>query len=379
MKRRLVAFPNDPIRAYYEKGEIKPRYYNPCNLFNEVHLITPADRDVQPGDVQALAGEARLFIHPLGRPDPIRLPCLLSRASQLVSELEPAVIRGHGVLLGGLQAVSSGRRNGIPVVISVHSNPDEDFAVWLKQGRIPLRLSSIRQYLWYRLFQGHILHSADRVVCAYRFAERYARRHGARDTVVIYNRVDTDRFVPVETRQRRKRPLVLNVNQQIEVKNPEPLLRAVADLPVDLLLIGDGVLHERLRRVARSLGLDERVTFIKAIPHAEIHWHYQHADIFANPMQCGGVAIGTIEAMACGLPVVHARPLWEEEPEVLGDLGIVVEPTPEGFRSGIQYLLDNPAVGRELGRRGRERIEGMNGQLMEQRERELYQDLVRAH
>ena len=35
---KLCVFPNDPIIAYFKKGEIKDRYYNPCNLFEELHI-----------------------------------------------------------------------------------------------------------------------------------------------------------------------------------------------------------------------------------------------------------------------------------------------------------------------------------------------------
>ena len=374
---KLVVFPNDPIYKYYEKGEIKPRYYNPMNLFDEVHLITLCEQDAAPEKVQTLVGNARLYLHPLGRPSFIRLPQLLEKASQIVSKIKPDIVRGHGILLGGLLAVQSARKNRIPAVFSVHCNPDEDFMVWLKRGWIRLSLSAIRQALWYILFQKYILSNAQQIICAYKFTERYASRHGAKNIVLIYNRVDTDRFKPMKPSPTKlKHPLVLSVNQQIEVKNPEPLIRAVKNLPVELLLIGDGVLHDHLRWVAGSLTLTHKVTFIKSVPHSEIHQYYQRADIFANPMQCGGVSMGTMEAMACGLPVVHARPLWEKEPEVLGDLGIVVEPTPEGFRSGIGQLVGHQDLAERLGLGGRRLMEKMNGQMMEKKERELYLNLL---
>lgn len=375
---KVVIFPNDPIYKYYEKGEIKPRYYNPGNLFDEVHLVSLCERDIEPEKVQTLVGEAKLEIHPIGRPTFIRLPQLLQKASEIVSKIKPDIIRGHGVLLGGLLAVQSARKNKLSAVVSVHGNPDEDFLFWLRRGWIRLSLSAVRLALWYTLFQQYILSRAHQVVCTYKFAERYARSHGARNTVLIYNRVDTNRFKPIgPSRTKLKPPLVLSVNQQIEVKDPEPLIRAVKNLPVDLLLIGDGVLHDHLRRLAGFLGLTHKVTFIKSVPHSEIHRYYQKADIFANPMQCGGVAMGTMEAMACGLPVVHARPLWEKEPEVLNNLGIVVEPTPEGFCSGIEQILQQQDLGEALGLRGRWRIEKMNGQMMEQKEYDLYLSLLK--
>jgi glycosyltransferase involved in cell wall biosynthesis len=373
---RLAVFTNDPLGSYFAKGEVKARYFNPENLFGEIHLITPADQDVDAAKAQELVGDARLTVHPLGRPSALKLPVLLDRANRLVKSLKPDLIRGHGVHLGGLQAVWSARRNKVPVVISVHSNPDEDFVSWLKQGRIRLTSGSVQQYVWYKLFQRYILHNADHVICAYRFAERYARRHGALPTTVIYNRIDTDRFKPAEVRSPRLRPIVLSVNQQIEVKNPEPLVRAVRNLDVELWLIGDGVLHGQMNEIVDSLGIREQVTLIKAVPHAQIHEYYQRADIFANPMQCGGVSMGTLEAMSTGLPVVHARPIWEEKPEVLEDSGIVVEPTERGFAAGLKRLMENPSLAKELGQEGRKKLLQMDAKVMERRERDLYTSLL---
>ena len=40
---KICVFPNDPILSYYKKGEIKDRYYNPKNLFEEVNIISLID------------------------------------------------------------------------------------------------------------------------------------------------------------------------------------------------------------------------------------------------------------------------------------------------------------------------------------------------
>ena len=29
---KICVFPNDPLKTYYEKGEIKERYFNPKNI-----------------------------------------------------------------------------------------------------------------------------------------------------------------------------------------------------------------------------------------------------------------------------------------------------------------------------------------------------------
>ena len=64
---KLCVFSNDPIISYYNKGEIKPRYFNPNNFFDEIHIISFIDNDIDSSKVQTLAGDAILHIHPVGK------------------------------------------------------------------------------------------------------------------------------------------------------------------------------------------------------------------------------------------------------------------------------------------------------------------------
>ena len=64
--QKLCVFPNDPIRAYYEKGEIKNRYFNPENIFDEIHVISFIEKDVEESKVQTLVGNSKLKIHSVG-------------------------------------------------------------------------------------------------------------------------------------------------------------------------------------------------------------------------------------------------------------------------------------------------------------------------
>ena len=64
---KLCIFPNDPLQAYYEKGEIKDRYYNPDNFFDEVHFITLIEKDIDPTKIQAIVGSAKIIIHSVGK------------------------------------------------------------------------------------------------------------------------------------------------------------------------------------------------------------------------------------------------------------------------------------------------------------------------
>ncbi len=64
---KVCIFPNDPINAYYEKGEIKKRYYNPNNIFDSVHIISLIEKDIEESKIQEIVGNAKLKIHSVGK------------------------------------------------------------------------------------------------------------------------------------------------------------------------------------------------------------------------------------------------------------------------------------------------------------------------
>ena len=52
MTKKLVVFPNDSLLDYYKKGEIKERYFNPKNWFDEIHVISLFDHEIESDKVK---------------------------------------------------------------------------------------------------------------------------------------------------------------------------------------------------------------------------------------------------------------------------------------------------------------------------------------
>ena len=77
------------------------------------------------------------------------------------------------------------------------------------------------------------------------------------------------------------------------------------------------------------------------------------ADAFVLPSHWEGFGLTALEAMACGAPVVASD--RGALPEVVGDAGLIVEPTAMAIRDALLGLIEQPALGAELRRRGRER------------------------
>lgn len=355
---KLVVIPSDPLYKYYEKGEIKARYWNPCGLFDEVHIVSLAPSDIEPEKVQTLVGDARLHIHAIGKPSMWSLPRYYSKMRSLIAEIRPDLIRAHGPWHTGSLAVYSGRKLNIPVLVSVHSDRDAQ-----RRHEPSLLLQMVRP------LERYTLSYASVVICVSDYLHAYARRHGAKRTYTVYNKVYCETFAQ-RTRPRQGPLKILSVMRLDRAKFPECLIEAIAPLDVQLKLIGKGELAGALREQVARLGLQERVEFIDQVPNSDIAAHYHEADVFAMATHYEGFCIPVLEAMAAGLPVVASAtgPI----PEVLAGNGLTVGKNPTEFTEVLASLAADPDRCESLGQAARCRALAVDGTIMEEREAELY-------
>jgi glycosyltransferase involved in cell wall biosynthesis len=359
---RLVVFPADPLYKYLDKGEIKARYWNPCGLFDEVHIVSLADRDVEPDQVRELVGEAELHIHPIGRPTALTLAVYYRKAAKLVGALNPDLIRAHGPWHTGSLAVYAGKKLGVPCLVSVHNDRDAQRSY---DHRLLLRLV--------KPLENYTLQNASVVICVSNYLHRYARAHGAGRTVTVYNKVYMDQFLG-ERGADGELPTVLSVMRLDRQKYPECIIEGLKDLPLRLKLIGQGELAESLRALVRRLGMEQRVEFVPMVPNREIHAHYLQADIFAMATHYEGFCIPVLEAMAAGLPVVSCD--TEPIPELLGGTGLVVAKEPSAYAEAFAWLAADAELRRALGTKARARAQTLAGERMEEREAGLYEAVM---
>jgi glycosyltransferase involved in cell wall biosynthesis len=153
----------------------------------------------------------------------------------------------------------------------------------------------------------------------------------------------------------------------LPMKGVDVLLRAASGLAsrfgleaFTVAILGEGPDRERLRALAATLGLEERVRFLESVPHEAIPESLEAFDVMVVPSlttpkwkeQFGRVAI---EAMAAGSAIVVSSS--GALPSVVGDAGVV---TPEGdaqaLADALSRLIASPEECRELGARGRARV-----------------------
>lgn len=372
---KLCVFPNDPLRAYYEKGEIKERYFNPNNLFDEIHVISFIDKDINEKKVSIVAGDGKLTIHCVGKVNLKNMKRKKDEIVLLVKKIKPDIIRAYNPLVQGWIATHCSKKLHVPLVVSLHGEYD--------RFRTMVKKQNYKQYLKLlytsRFVEPFVLRNAARVICVYKVIVPYAKKKGAKKVDLVYNKVDLTRFSKKKKVDDKKIPTIITVGRLIKQKNHDIIIRSLSGLNAKLLIIGDGEDHNRLVKLVTDLELDDKITFQLSVPHSEIHKWYQMADVFALAMRTDleSLPIPVLEAMASGLPVIIPKPVCPELFDDLGNGAVLVDNNSTAFRNALQKVIGDRNLREHLSKKVLEKIKDFDGKKMEEKERKIYQALVR--
>ena len=133
------------------------------------------------------------------------------------------------------------------------------------------------------------------------------------------------------------------------------LLHEWTDL--QLVAVGEGDDQASLEQLAEGCGVRRHVHFFSGLSNAELAACYSACEIFALPSRGEGFGFVYLEAMARGKPVIGGA--HGGAPEVIDDgrTGYLVQhgDVPQ-LAMSIETLLASPDLAREMGARGRERV-----------------------
>ncbi len=109
-----------------------------------------------------------------------------------------------------------------------------------------------------------------------------------------------------------------------------------------------------LHALSEELSITERVHILGAVSDEMLMKLYAHARLFVFPSLIEGFGLPVLEAMAHSVPVVVSN--RTSLPEVVGDAGIVLDPTDEGaWAETIIRILEDEALYLDLARRSKKR------------------------
>jgi glycosyltransferase involved in cell wall biosynthesis len=185
------------------------------------------------------------------------------------------------------------------------------------------------------------------------------------------------------------------VGRLTEIKNHRLFLEAAALLKSAIgsgarfVIIGDGRLRGELEAQAKMLGLDDDVLFLGTRNDPEDF--YPALDVVALTSLNEGTPLTLIEAMANARPIIATAvggvvdllgpAVSAKDGYTICERGLVVESgDAEAFARGLKRLLEDQALGRELGRRGLEFVIRNYGKDRLLRDMaELYAELLRGN
>lgn len=166
-----------------------------------------------------------------------------------------------------------------------------------------------------------------------------------------------------------KDPLIVTVARLVPHKGQDVVIKAVASLSAEFpalryAIVGVGPDEQRLRELAASLGIADRVVFAGALSDDEVAEAYATSTMYAGlsrveeGIHAEGFGISFLEAAASGLPSVAGDSGGVRSAVRHGTSGLVLPPTDVGMvAAAIRELLTDEAKRAQMGRAGRMLVE----------------------
>jgi glycosyltransferase involved in cell wall biosynthesis len=191
-----------------------------------------------------------------------------------------------------------------------------------------------------------------------------------KNTVLIYNGIDIDRFRPVSTKDASlKRSygiedneiVIGQVGSLINRKGVDLLLESFGVLAeqygnLKLVIVGDGPEKDDLRKLGHKLGVNNRVRFVGNVNNTEAF--YSHLfDINVLASRSEAFPLTLLEGASCGLPNVGSR---------VGGIPEIIEDDINGYlfekenvtqlTEKLRLLINNECLRKSMGESGRDKI-----------------------
>lgn len=148
-----------------------------------------------------------------------------------------------------------------------------------------------------------------------------------------------------------ERRYVLTICRLMGWKRVDGIIEALKELPrdVELLVAGDGDMEGPWKALARSLGLERRVTFLGNVPHERIPLYIRAADVFVLNSRYEGLSHTLLEVLTLGTPIIASDVCGNPEVVEDGVNGFLVDPfDSRALAARLRTLLEDPALARRF-------------------------------
>jgi len=244
--------------------------------------------------------------------------------TNVIKEFNPEVVHIQSHFAVGRMTMRIAKKLGMKVIGTNHFMPENlvfyfHFPNWLEKKAIRWAWNDFRS----------IYEKLDFVTTPTKTAADLLKKYGfLKQVLPVSNGIDMKKFHSGQDATYLKqrydlpnKPVLLFVGRLDKEKNVDLVIRALASIDPKIaphfLIAGKGYEMENLRRLAKELKIEDRVTFAGFVSDEDLPFLYNTATVFINAGTAELQSLVVMEAMATGLPVIGVNAM--ALPELIHD------------------------------------------------------------
>lgn len=275
-----------------------------------------------------------------------------------ISEESFDIFHTHSPFSLGMFAIKQGKKQGVPVVATLHTKYYEDFKRVL-HGFTPLCKFMLRRIM-------RVYNRADSVWTVNNASCEVLREYGYKGKIeVVRNGTDLKypdnadeliKRINYEHNLYNQKNVFIFVGRIAMYKNLELMAKALTilknnDIDFKMIIVGSGFDESAFKNMVDELGLKDNFIFTGSISDRELlQGYYLRSDLFLFPSTFDTSSLVPIEAAAHNLPVLLIEGSCTAENIIDNFNGFLSKETPEAFAKRIYEIISNPRLLKEVGR-----------------------------
>lgn len=293
----------------------------------------------------------------------VRMP--LSRAGKYVKEIvewKPDVVHSQCEFFSYGYGARIAKKAGAALVHTYHTLYEQYVGYVFPSKRLGEK--------FVKWFSRNRLKKADNVIAPTRKVERALRGYGLKNDIsVIPSGIRLEqhkvRITPEERVAKRQelgitddQLVLINLGRLGTEKNIQELIKFFAEAiktrdNLKFMIVGGGPAKEELEKLAKELGVDDKVIFTGMVKPTEVQLYYQMGDVFVSASTSETQGLTYVEAAANGLPLLCREDDCLEDVVYEGENGYEYTNSTE-FMERIDAIVAEPQWRVSAGKRSEE-------------------------
>ncbi len=295
---------------------------------------------------------------------------------KMLPSLKLDVIHSHHPFLLGDTAADKAKSLGLPMVFTFHTRYDE----YTHYVPISPDLSKTVIDLW----MSRYLEKCQHIITPSESIKQILIDNGIEgDITAVPTGIDIAPFVEADGEPIRKEHgwgddlVIISVGRLAKEKSFDTLLEAAAQVMSDrshvrLVIVGGGLEEKSLAKLAKELGIADRVEFTGSIPFEVVPSYLKAADIFCFASTSETQGLVTMEAMAAGCPIVAVDATGTSDAVENGKDGLLTKNNAEALAKALERVIDDSDLRQHLIEGAEKKVQWFDYRLQAQRMLDVY-------